>query len=817
LLITAKACFREAARLAPKDPVPLSNLSAVEFELGNYIGCELFSQKALGLLAASDGEQNENLHEKLLLRSARAKLYSNKLEDAEKFRELVLDRIPRYRPALQDAPEYFTVGHDWADSLLSSDLVEKAPKDVSFLLCGIGDARHLLATIIVIGLLREARAPPATFHFTLVDVKPAVFARDLVIFQLLFDSMTEKKAKLRDTIVTLCYVYAAQVMPQWAYDRLQKCLATALDSLDMERSHLRKLFYIPQTFRERISHHLEAWQHLGDGAPDFSPPGCEENGPDAQMFLELGVMLPHVDLLEKREPELFKLFMAWGKTRSVVARTKIHKYVDSYWKPNVTLVDLDYERKREGPHRPLIDFRPDEVARSLWTQVPHAMAGDCPPGILNYLAVFFDLVASNLEHINSKAVIEIVIAEMGDTFDRLRYGLLRHRQEVHGGFDPSTFPAKFDRIHMSNIPDYVGGPLITFTQGLSLLRHDGSSALTSNVLRNTPVWMTHDDFLAEYLLLPTRQQVKNHFRTQLSAKMGAYEAEIAGTTINGAGAVMAATYDWVRASTSTLSWEKLMSRQKLENWLYSHFLKLSLPHTRPTQGNLLIIAPLNLTAFFHLVINAFEAGYPAHWLSDIMSKLNDGEITTSSRAPTATQMTVTEVQKSHPLRKMSVKPFRAEFQTLLAIWRPLLPFGLHLSSETLPQLGRICEFMIKFQPNYNQEIERPHFVLVLRKSMPTDRKNLRHTLLDDGTGDTTAAAIKLRTDPGIHVISVFKFTTDTQTVSFWMDEMIIDHMQKEGGWAAFVWRSDNWLPALGPVLVHDRDSVTKGLSWVSRL
>jgi hypothetical protein len=131
LFSLAKSSFKEASRLAPKDAVPLSNLSAVEFELGNYVGCSLFSQKALGLLELQEG--TEAMKQKILLRLTKAYMHISKLDDAASvltklnpsearstleqsltqaqllqkefpeenaLRMLFLDRLPRYRPSL---------------------------------------------------------------------------------------------------------------------------------------------------------------------------------------------------------------------------------------------------------------------------------------------------------------------------------------------------------------------------------------------------------------------------------------------------------------------------------------------------------------------------------------------------------------------------------------------------------------------------------------------------------------------------------------------------------------------------------------------
>ena len=40
--------------------------------------------------------------------------------------------------------------------------------------------------------------------------------------------------------------------------------------------------------------------------------------------------------------------------------------------------------------------------------------------------------------------------------------------------------------------------------------------MQSNVLRNTSLWITHDQFLAEHLLLAGRRRIHDHFKVSLS-------------------------------------------------------------------------------------------------------------------------------------------------------------------------------------------------------------------------------------------------------------------------------------------------------------
>ncbi len=113
-------CYKEAASLQPKDPgivhytillsitpssiyhvwhffpVYLSNCSAAQYELGKYKECVETIDSALSLVASQD---NPPLETKLLLRKARACLYSNQKDKAK---EAVQQFFSKYKDK-QDA------------------------------------------------------------------------------------------------------------------------------------------------------------------------------------------------------------------------------------------------------------------------------------------------------------------------------------------------------------------------------------------------------------------------------------------------------------------------------------------------------------------------------------------------------------------------------------------------------------------------------------------------------------------------------------------------------------------------------------------
>lgn len=69
-LLEAVACYKRAAELAPSEALPLSNLSAAYFELGQYTASRETFQAALKLLNNGDNLSAQKLH----LRSLKASL-----------------------------------------------------------------------------------------------------------------------------------------------------------------------------------------------------------------------------------------------------------------------------------------------------------------------------------------------------------------------------------------------------------------------------------------------------------------------------------------------------------------------------------------------------------------------------------------------------------------------------------------------------------------------------------------------------------------------------------------------------------------------
>ncbi|KAK8016833.1 hypothetical protein PG993_015022 [Apiospora rasikravindrae] len=80
-LIQAEAAYNQAIRLAPTDPRPLSNASAVKFEMGNYMGAAIFCEKVLKLLQSNP---DPDLEQKVRVRMGKSYMLARRPTQAAK-------------------------------------------------------------------------------------------------------------------------------------------------------------------------------------------------------------------------------------------------------------------------------------------------------------------------------------------------------------------------------------------------------------------------------------------------------------------------------------------------------------------------------------------------------------------------------------------------------------------------------------------------------------------------------------------------------------------------------------------------------------
>ncbi|KAK8122631.1 hypothetical protein PG984_011301 [Apiospora sp. TS-2023a] len=892
-LIQAESAYNQAIRLAPTDPRPLSNVSAVKFEMGNYMGAAIFCEKVLKLL---QNDPDPDLEQKVRLRMGKAymlarrpaqaaKAVATNVDDGDDKRQIertiraveasdalfsdttslrgqLLDNLSRFKFAMQDEPEYYSVGHDDPEPEFNLEMANSTQEDYSFLFAGIGDARNLFATLISIGALTASKSSLKSkkFHFTLLDIKPAVFARDFLMFRLLLDTKKESSAEASKTLVALSYLFTAATMPEWVYSRVQTAISDLLGELESkhgqeaDESPIMAKFYVSNSNTDLISAHLRNWQRkpsdwygtpeilsrvqgeilanktkrmLGQGPESDSgaPSGCQSGSPDVLEYEDLGVMLPHTQLIKEHETRLVELLKEYRKKRAPGNKRKLDQYFQEQWKPNMTLIDFEWETKRGPNPSPTLDFAPQKTATLLWGNFPPGTLGKKVSGVLPHLEAFFDCVSKALDELPDQMTFEIVIGDMVDYFERAGQGILR--SVGHHESSPAKFPDTFDRIHMSNIPDYVGGAMTTFLHALPRLRSQKTSAVTSNVLRNTRVWPTHDSFLVDSLLLAGRSRIENTFSAYLMPECAQVEKALDGSLVGGMGAIMVFSMKWARKSTKALEWSKLMPRRSLEHWLHAMFFRLCLPFPMVSDFESQVLRPLNLTTLFPLIVHLFKMGYPASWLSGILNDLAKDEVSSTARPPQAPVTDAAAAKASHPSKPVSMRPFVVEYRMLLSLWQRLLPFGLLLQEDvakSLPDPSKLTRFEVlldRINQDLNNALSRgtnlPQLdtmssVLVfwnrtVNGEVPVDG-DLRHTLLDEGNdkeepvnGSKSKSFLESRlrakgrseSEHTVHVISTTQWAADKSIASFWFPADVVQGMMSgPDDWVLCVWSTGSW-------------------------
>ncbi|GAB1317037.1 Tetratricopeptide [Madurella fahalii] len=801
--------YEKAAALAPNDPTPLSNLSSVKFELGEYSSAVEYILKSLQLTQDNSdavARKKRTLHERLAKcyihgrRFEQARKISEEIgdgasadgilgglealsawtaaaseEDAPAHRMLMLDRLPRLMTNLENMTEYYAIGHDMAETLFDDPLQKSCSSQdsVALMFCGSGDARHVLNTLVMMGIREMSRKKRLCkdLHITLVDINAAAIARTLILLDMIVVYSVlrvNNTPGIEDAPTVMAYLYAAQVVPEIVNQKLQTHIEALLHSLENEDEPLHDWLYLPPATRKAVAQVLRRWQNppqeccysprlirstvvakikseriktslmYGHDRRMKAQPGFEL---DRKSFDDLGVVLPSKGFAERRDEPLVAMMEEYRKG-SKAAKQKLAAHIDENWVTNLTLIDFDYSEARNNANDPLYPMVDDEAKvpsiesdpTELATMLPEISRGQ---GVLENLGDFFATTALILVRFGgeNRLMIEAMVGEMTDIMERLRWDCLESRSlSPDAKIDPAKFPRKYDRIHMSNIPsDYIGGLFPVALYARPLLRENGESNLRFTVLLNPPEFRSHQDFQSEYLVLHDDNRIKDHFAMaripgytkdevdgpkDKSAMLQAMRMNSGYSHLDSIDFITEGYIVWGRCSTKRLSRGKdLLSRPALEKWLQGFFLKICVPFTRPTVTMSPVYSPLNLTAFLRLIAHLADIGYPAHWLSGILADLCSGAIKTTARAPRAVITTPEHVNAVSPQLAMSTAPWAAELSTLLSIWSPLLPFGLTTPRGHLLAPTDIAEYSVSF-PYFkdNSQLRLPHFILVFWKS-----------------------------------------------------------------------------------------------------
>lgn len=115
----------------------------------------------------------------------------------------------------------------------------------------------------------------------------------------------------------------------------------------------------------------------GPDAPESFP----ELKLDHRLFNDFSIVLPGREIMEAHDPELVKMIAGYLK-RDKTASARISAHINSKWRSNITLVDVEYEEQkigtgeREGPDLSFTPFKVIDALVEAFYGIPDQPMGD---------------------------------------------------------------------------------------------------------------------------------------------------------------------------------------------------------------------------------------------------------------------------------------------------------------------------------------------------------------------------------------------------------------------------------------------------------
>lgn len=274
------------------------------------------------------------------------------------------------------------------------------------------------------------------------------------------------------------------------------------------------------------------------------------------------------------------------------------------------------------------------------------------------------------------------------------------------------------------------------------------------------------------------------------------------------------------------SFKDLLPRIPFKKWFHGQFFRLALPYNLDLADfKSIIFSPLSLTVVFRLIPHLRLLGYPSHWLAEELNAIIENKVISSCRPSRSSPLTIAEVRKDYPVKKLCTTPFRFEMATLARMFAPLLLFVL--TSDEIPAEDEIYQYAFHL-PNHKKDRQNTDASayltlvfwdqsLVLGTGKLALQRDLR-ALLDPSWGDEVdrdfkgATYEKLRED-GLIVWSTMTWDHNRKEASAWMPQTFVDGLV-EKKFKCGLYRTDTWTPIASVLTaISVSDAVKKGRKW----
>jgi tetratricopeptide (TPR) repeat protein len=559
------------------------------------------------------------------------------------------------------------------------------------------------------------------------------------------------------------------------------------------------------TDEEIVEHALEQIDRMTTGVPEDEK--CGVLLVDQMFYATTHALLfplenPHFeDLNKEMKPIRDKVQSSSPSTELQKAMLPFQKEIYKTWKVNPVKFDPYWNCLTQGDAKSRdnfnavkewIEFFHTDDIQALLMEKQLFGVGLAKASLHACVSKFYWNAAKAMRNIRDHLVLEVSLGGITDFGGLVQHNIAERQR--HG------LPTRYDRILMSNIPDYTG-MLSTFTQVAPLLHDDRdtiSTMMRSCILLNTGIWTDKDSysqFVFSTVALSTKEATKFLRFNTIEDNPSAWDHFI-----------------WWGPCKDQLS----VTEAEVRTWLHRLYMMIVLPPDRDITCIVKEEKAGTVDLFLTVCVYCMETlDYPIHWISGVLQDL----LISSGAKPLKTKAlivneTPAKIRPETKVQKYDFSPFRLELANQMAIWienkrlpRCMVPNDSLLKSKVscfcikLPGLPSECDvstsafngiasflslgFMLERQVNhdyrYIANIPGPGGVHEYMQrleagTLPKIRSKLRKALVD--TGDKVG-----------HVFSCAAWNLHEKTMTFWMCDHIFEEYKS---YCFSMIRTDGW-------------------------
>ncbi|CEP03319.1 DUF4470 domain-containing protein [Plasmodiophora brassicae] len=374
--------------------------------------------------------------------------------------------------------------------------------------------------------------------------------------------------------------------------------------------------------------------------------------------------------LDHRDPLVAKAFEAITADVTDPSRNpKLAKvacqHIYRTWKPNVTMVSPEWFALEGGCH-----FEHDPVAAVAqlysmsWIKSPNK-----PESLFDWSVNFFAAVASCIRQLGLHDCLcyEFLPGDMNQTFGMIAIECETRRR--------LNLPVAFDRIFVSNIPDYTG-TLPVFVETAPLLKRSPNAFIDCNILLNTGIFKDYDECVHSATSILSIRDCERYVGMTLKC-----------------GSLWRFDPRWGHAIGKPLPYDlnDLATQDELFEWVVRVILMIGVPPKRDPRNPVRENYPLNMSYLFRMFERLIAIGYPRHWLAAIMTRLLENRVVASARPPARSPNPCPSPGSKPKPSRVALDCFLTELRVLAALWQPVLRLAV---KQQLPALADIHRYVM---------------------------------------------------------------------------------------------------------------------------